>query len=221
MFIVAAIFATAAAGFGVMLCGLDLRGVVSFPDDMARRTVDLLDGMLTHGFRCSRDVFYPDAETHWTWYVGCSTFLVSVSSRQPSFGHPTPAEVYRMDRSDCRCKIRNNPRILPLVSNTTFAAMLHTGLTLLVLAGLGWIVKHIRFCQSFPPAPGPPSARWSKIWYLLRIWQGNFEQYDIDAHCGGSNPLPYPVLSTSHARILTLETSQQDRPHRSSNVQHR
>ena len=67
--------------------------------------------------------------------------------------------------------------------------MLYTVLPLFALISLGWIVKYIRFCQSFPPALGAPLARWSKIWYLLKIWQGNFEQYDIDAHCGGGNSL--------------------------------
>jgi len=74
--------------------------------------------------------------------------------------------------------------------------MSYTVLTLFVLAGLVWIVKHIRFCSSFPSVPGPASARWSKIWYLAKIWQGNFERYDIDAHCGGGNSSSVERLDT-------------------------
>lgn len=63
--------------------------------------------------------------------------------------------------------------------------MSYTVLTLFVLVSLGLIVKHIRSCLSFPSASGPASVKWSKIWYLVRIWRGDFEKYDIDAHCGG------------------------------------
>jgi len=76
--------------------------------------------------------------------------------------------------------------------------MSHTILTLFVLVSLGLIVKHIRFCLSFPSVPGPASAKWSKIWYLVRIWRGDFEKYDIDAHCGGGTYLHVTHLDTAH-----------------------
>jgi hypothetical protein len=67
--------------------------------------------------------------------------------------------------------------------------MSYTVPTIFALVCLGLIVKHIRFCLSFPSIAGPASAKWSKIWYLARIWQGDFEQYDIEAHCGGGTCL--------------------------------
>ena len=67
--------------------------------------------------------------------------------------------------------------------------MTYTVLALFALVSLGLIVKHIRFCLSFPSVPGPASAKWSKTWYLFRIWRGDFEKYDIDAHCGGGTCL--------------------------------
>ena len=67
--------------------------------------------------------------------------------------------------------------------------MSYTVLTLFALASLGLIIQHIRSCLSFPSVPGPASAKWSKIWYLARIWRGDFEKYDIDAHCGGGTRL--------------------------------
>jgi hypothetical protein len=73
--------------------------------------------------------------------------------------------------------------------------MSYTVLTLFALVYLAWLIKHIRFCLSFPSAPGPASARWSKLWYLAKIWQGNFEISDIDAHCGGGTRSLYVVIS--------------------------
>jgi hypothetical protein len=63
--------------------------------------------------------------------------------------------------------------------------MSYTVQTLFALISLGLIVKHIHFCLSFPKISGPASAKWSKIWYLARLWHGDFEQFDIDAHRGG------------------------------------
>jgi hypothetical protein len=75
------------------------------------------------------------------------------------------------------------------------ANMSYTVLTLFALVSLGWIIKHIRFCMSFPSVPGSASAKWSKIWYLSRIWRGDFEKYDIDAHRGGGNLFPCATIS--------------------------
>jgi hypothetical protein len=89
--------------------------------------------------------------------------------------------------------------------------MSYTVLTLFALVSLGLIVKHIRFCLSFPSVPGPTSAKWSKIWYLTRIWRGDFEKYDVDAHCGGGTCLIH-VLQSDTAR----ETDCLKQPRKSS-----
>lgn len=68
--------------------------------------------------------------------------------------------------------------------------MSYTLLTAFVLVSTVWIVNHIRFCLSFPSAPGPVSGRWGKLWYLRKIWQGKFEQFDIEAHDGGGEYFP-------------------------------
>jgi len=71
--------------------------------------------------------------------------------------------------------------------------MSYTIPTLLFLTFFYLVIKHLRFCFSFPSIPGTPaSAKWFKLWYLTKTWQGNFEKYDMEAHCGGGTSIPSP-----------------------------
>jgi hypothetical protein len=138
-----------------------------------------------------------DAKLHKRWSSG-STRTVHTKSTTQSIGYPTPSPppstpLYQHADHRHQCD-----ETLSLQSpRKTTANMAYTVLTLFVLASLGWVIKHIRFCLSFPSAPGPASARWSKLWYIWKIWQGDFEQYDIRAHRGGGNIVPSSSVAIS------------------------
>ncbi|CAK3813726.1 cytochrome P450 pisatin demethylase [Lecanosticta acicola] len=56
----------------------------------------------------------------------------------------------------------------------------------LVLWVIVGVVRYVVRCLSFPSAPGSPWARWTKIWYIQKVWQGHFEEWDIKTHDSGA-----------------------------------
>ncbi|KAF9871030.1 cytochrome P450 [Colletotrichum karsti] len=78
----------------------------------------------------------------------------------------------------------------------------------LALLASGWLFRHIRSCLPAPEAYGPAFARWTGVWYIWKIWQGNYEVYDIEAHKNGSRkvvriaPLMYSIDDPAMVRVI-------------------
>lgn len=51
------------------------------------------------------------------------------------------------------------------------------------LAGVAIIYSFIRAAASpLRSVPGPPAARFNRLWYLQKIWTGEFSRLNIDLH---------------------------------------
>lgn len=55
---------------------------------------------------------------------------------------------------------------------------------ILVIVAVGsiWLVKRIVDWRRFPAAPGPAIAAYTHYWYLWKVWQGKFEEWNTLQH---------------------------------------
>lgn len=72
------------------------------------------------------------------------------------------------------------------VINTILRSTSASGLVLrcaVALAGVAIIYSLIRAAASpLRSVPGPPAARFNRLWYLQKVWTGELSRLNIDLH---------------------------------------
>lgn len=44
------------------------------------------------------------------------------------------------------------------------------------------LIRRLYKFRHYPDAPGPTPAKYSRWWYLEKVYDGKFEQWDVDQH---------------------------------------
>lgn len=44
------------------------------------------------------------------------------------------------------------------------------------------LIRRLYKFRNYPDAPGPTLARYTRWWYLKKVYGGKFEQWDVDQH---------------------------------------
>lgn len=77
---------------------------------------------------------------------------------------------------------------------------------LYVLAPLcivGLLIRRLYKFRNYPDAPGPELAKYTRWWYLKKVYDGKFEQWDVDQHA--RHGMLVPAQSSASARVHSDE----------------
>lgn len=70
-------------------------------------------------------------------------------------------------------------------------------LLLYVLAPLclvALLIRRLYKFRNYPNAPGPGWAKYTRWWYLKKVYEGKFEQWDVDQHARHGMQCSSPIL---------------------------